>query len=241
MRAEANAMTKYLAFLSHDLRGGLNGVLLMIEVLRRDLAAEERFAGSVQDLDVMRRSILETVGTMDRFLHAERFRKGKVAIKAEEVDLARLVQDVAGQFGYQARDKKLELKAEVSPPTRVTTDRELVALILQNFVANAVKYSRSGAVRIVATRDGLPRDCACRISVIDQGPGIAPERLSQLFAPFPRGETHGQPGTGLGLSIARQAADLLGARLRAESTVGKGSAFHLDLPERPPAQGAIPA
>ncbi len=64
----------------------------------------------------------------------------------------------------------------------------------------------------------------------DQGPGIDPNKLNSLFAPFTRGETHGQDGSGLGLFIARQAADLLGATLRAESTPGQGTAFYLELP-----------
>jgi signal transduction histidine kinase len=74
LQSVVEAQTKYLSFLSHDLRGGLNGVLLMIEVLRRDLAKEPKFGESLDDLDVMRRSIVETVGPMDRFLQAERFR-----------------------------------------------------------------------------------------------------------------------------------------------------------------------
>jgi two-component system sensor histidine kinase EvgS len=55
--------------------------------------------------------------------------------------------------------------------------------------------------------------------------------MSQLFAPFERGETYGQKGTGLGLTIARQAAELLGAKLSAESKPGEGASFHLDLPK----------
>jgi signal transduction histidine kinase len=88
-------------------------------------------------------------------------------------------------------------------------------------------------VRISATRDGEQHPW--RLSVADQGPGIDPARLATMFQPFSRGETHGQSGTGLGLSIARQAADMLGAKLWAESSPGKGSTFHLDLPTRPPA------
>src|SRR5213082_3287067 len=98
MQTLVEAQTKYLSFLSHDLRGGLNGVLLMIEVLRRDLAAEPKFAESLEDLDVMRRSILETVQTMDRFLHAERFRKGKVQVKPSEIDLKRFINDMVNQM-----------------------------------------------------------------------------------------------------------------------------------------------
>jgi signal transduction histidine kinase len=236
LQAVVEAQTKYLSFLSHDLRGGLNGVLLMIEVLRRDLAKEPKFGESLEDLDVMRRSILETVGTMDRFLHAERFRKGKVQVRPGKVDIKRLVNEAVTHYSYQAKDKNLKLAQEVKDGVSITSDKELVTVILQNLVANAVKYTSQGEVRVKVDCDEAG---GCLISVIDQGPGIAPEKLEQLFAPFARGETHGQPGTGLGLSIARQAADLLKAKLWAESTLGAGSRFHLQPPrELAPAESA---
>jgi signal transduction histidine kinase len=235
MQALVEAQSKYLSFLSHDLRGNLNGVLLMIEVLRGDLATEPRFAESMADLDVMRRAILETVGTMDRFLHAERFRKGKVQVKPANVDLAKLAGDIVNQFSYQAKDKNLELRCEVAPgAAAIVSDRELLLMILQNLVGNAIKYSKQGAVRIVTAKQGD----GSRLSVVDQGPGIDEKQLARMFQPFARGETHGQAGTGLGLSIARQAADLLGAKLWAESEAGRGCSFHLDLPPQPPAKSA---
>jgi signal transduction histidine kinase len=237
LQAVVEAQTKYLSFLSHDLRGGLNGVLLMIEVLRRDLVKEPKFSESLEDLDVMRRSILETVSTMDRFLHAERFRKGKVQVRPAQIDVKRLVNEVATHFAYQAKDKNLKVVQDVADGAVIVSDKELVSVILQNLVANAVKYQQQGEVRVKAARcenDG------CLISVIDQGPGIAPEKLEQLFTPFARGETHGQPGTGLGLSIARQAADLLKAKLWAESKEG-GSTFHLQLPRELPQATPEPA
>jgi signal transduction histidine kinase len=234
LQSLVEAQTKYLSFLSHDLRGGLNGVLLMIEVLRRDLQKEPQFARSLDDLDVMRRSILETVSTMDRFLHAERFRKGKVQIKPAPVDLKSLVNEIAGQFNYQAKDKQIELRSEVTDETHITSDKELLAMILQNIVGNAIKYSPRGKVRIAAAKNCGPGS-ACRLSVADEGPGIAPDKLAEMFQAYSRGETHGQSGTGLGLSIARQAADLLGAKLWAESKLGEGSTFHIDLPPQPPA------
>ena len=64
----------------------------------------------------------------------------------------------------------------------------------------------------------------------DEGPGIAKERLEELFAPFVRGETHGEKGMGLGLSIARQGAEMLGAKIWAESEVGKGTRFFIEMP-----------
>jgi signal transduction histidine kinase len=237
IQALADAQSKYLSFLSHDLRGGLNGVLLMIEVLRRDLDGEGKFQESIEDLDTMRRSILDTVATMDRFLHAERFRKGKVQVHPARVDLNELAGDVAGQYSYHAKAKQIEIRTEIPAGAAVMSDRDLIQIILQNLVGNAVKYAPSGVIRIVANPDcpvGDPPQPGCRVSVIDQGPGIEPGRLSQMFLPFSRGETHGQQGMGLGLSIARQAAQLLGARLWAESTPGHGAKFHLDFPAEPP-------
>ena len=231
LRAANEAQSKYLSFLSHDLRGGLNGVFLMIEVLKRELANLPNLSETIKDMDSMRRSLMETVGTMDRFLHAERFRKGKVQLKPGPVQVGPLLFEAASQSSYQAKDKGLELRTDVPADCTVTSDRELLSVIIHNLVSNAVKYTQSGEVVVSAnpTEDG-----GCRISIQDTGPGIAPDRLSELFAPFARGETHGQPGVGLGLSIARQAAEVLGARLWAESTPGKGSTFHLQLPSQPP-------
>jgi signal transduction histidine kinase len=240
LKAATEAQSKYLSFLSHDLRGGLNGVFLMIEVLRRELVKEPKFSESLEDLEMMRRSIFETIGTMDRFLHAERFRKGKVQVRPNRVELSTVIAEVATQFSYQAKDKSLELQVDRSQPCQAVTDRELLTMILQNLISNAIKYTAKGKVSVSVRPPVGNNGDGCLVSVSDQGPGIPKERLSELFATFTRGETHGQPGVGLGLSIARQAADMLGAKLWAESEVGKGSTFFLQLPKEPPKQEPKP-
>jgi signal transduction histidine kinase len=233
LQAATEAQSKYLSFLSHDLRGGLNGVFLMIEVLKRELAGEERLAETVEDLDIMRRSLMETVATMDRFLHAERFRKGKVQVRPGDVGVRNLLEETAAHFAYQAKDKGVAVRVEMPCDCTIVSDKDLLLLILQNLVSNALKYTHSGtAVSIIG---GCASD-ACRISVIDQGPGIAPEKLSELFHPFSRGDTHGQPGVGLGLSIAHQAAQYLKAKLWAESQPGSGATFIVELPLTNPSE-----
>jgi signal transduction histidine kinase len=229
MQAAAEAQSKHLSFLSHDLRGNLNGILLTVEVLRRQLVSTPSMSESLEDLDVMRHAILDTVATMDRFLYAEKFRRGKVEAKLGAVDVSSLLHDMAVRFHALAREKRIELMVDpaVCPP--VVSDRELILLILQNVVGNALKYTKQGSVRLAAAGQG---DGGCRISITDTGPGIAPDQVERLFDAYTRGETHGQKGIGLGLSIAHQAADVLGAKLRVESQVGKGSTFHLDLPPR---------
>lgn len=226
LNAANEAQSKYLSFLSHDLRGNLNGVCLMIEVLKRELAAEERFAESVNDLDMMRRSIFDTIATMDRFLHAERFRKGKVQVRAGMVNLKHLLMDIQVQFLYLAKDKSVDLVIECPQEASILSDKDLLTMILQNLVSNAIKYGARAPVRITAAPVG---NGAFQLSVADLGPGISPEKLAMIFAPYTRGDTQGQPGVGLGLNIARQAADLLGAKLWAESDGKKGTTFHVDV------------
>jgi signal transduction histidine kinase len=219
----ADAQSKYLSFLSHDLRGGLNGVLLMAEVLKRALADEPRFAESIEDLDSMRRSILDTVATMDRFLQAEGLRQGKVQPRNTTVDINSLLKDVSHHFAYQAKEKGIELQVHAMPDARVFSDKDLLSLILQNLISNAIKYTPKGEVRVEA--DAIEGHMT--ISVIDEGPGIDGDKLESIFEPFKRGETHGQAGVGLGLSIAKQAAELLGVTLTAQTNPGHGSTFKL--------------
>jgi signal transduction histidine kinase len=229
IQSAAEAQSKYLAFLSHDMRGALNGILLMVEVLSRELGDQRQFADSIGDLEIMRRSIMETVGTMDRFLQAERLRKGKVSLKVTRINLKRFIEDLADQFALQAAGKGLRIVVEAAGVCDVNSDREMILLVLQNLIANAIKYAEKGTIhlRVKSEVEG------CIISVIDEGPGIEPDRLTKLFEPFERGETFGKSGAGLGLTIAHHAAEQLGATIRVESTPGIGSAFHLEIPRTP--------
>src|SRR5207237_10752276 len=103
--AAANAHAKYLSFMSHDVRGGLNAILLSTDVLYHELSDQKQFAEALTDVETIKRNILETVATMDRFLRAEQLRSGKVVPKRSEIDLARLANEVAAQYRHQAGAK----------------------------------------------------------------------------------------------------------------------------------------
>jgi signal transduction histidine kinase len=228
---EPAAMAKFLSFLSHDLRGGLNGAVLMIEVLRRQMATDPKLASAVDDLDVVRRSILDTVATMERFLNAERLRLGHLQVKSAPVDVKDLLKDVQRSSTFALKERGMVMESQVDPPgLTITSDRQLLAMVLINLVSNGIKYGRRGSVRVNAQGAGrAPEGVACRFAVCDDGPGLAPEKAAELFRPFTRGETYGQKGMGLGLYIARQAADLLGARLWVDPRPGPGCTMYLDL------------
>jgi signal transduction histidine kinase len=114
--------------------------------------------------------------------------------------------------------------------THLHSDPDLITLVLQNVVGNAIKYSTSGTVQVTGERV----NDQWVLSVSDEGPGIEAEHLGRIFEAFTRGESHGQPGVGLGLTIAARAAALLNAKLTVESTLGTGSIFRLEMPSEAP-------
>ena len=127
------------------------------------------------------------------------------------------------------------MDVDVPEGAQTNSDEALLTLVLQNLLGNAVKYSSSGTIRIMARDEVEGKSSGWVLSISDEGPGIAPENLSNLFDAFKRGETHGQPGVGLGLTIAAQAARLLGGELAVESKLNVGSTFRLVLPSYAPA------
>jgi anti-sigma regulatory factor (Ser/Thr protein kinase) len=129
----------------------------------------------------------------------------------------------------QPSAKDLRLVVECGENSVVRTDAGVLSLVLQNLVGNAIKYSQQGAIYLRCTHDPANRVTRRVISVIDEGPGIAPDHVAHIFEAFRRGEAHGREGVGLGLAIAPQAAKALGAELTVESTLGKGPSFHLRL------------
>jgi signal transduction histidine kinase len=233
-RSELNAATeaeaKYLAFLSHDLRNNLNSVNLTLEVLSHDLAGTPQFAEKAGDVAAAQQAIEDTVSGMNLLLQAEQMRKGTVEPKREVLDLRTVAAEVVRQAQPQATKKEINLAlAMPHEQAVVNSDRGLIALILQNLVGNAVKYSPAGAtVTVEAQPPKAGPNEGWTLSVADQGPGITNER--QLSAPFVRGETHGEQGTGLGLSIVHEASALLRARVAVDSKPGVGTVFRIVLP-----------
>lgn len=234
LQADTRALTKYLAFLSHDLRGNLNGALLMIEVLRRDLKKDPQFAESLEDLEQMRQSMMELVQTMDRFLIAERLRQGRVEVSLQRVDLCEFLREQRDGMSRQRRGSGETIEVIVPEKIEFVTDREMLSLIVQNLLGNCVKYSEGGMVGMRAFARTDAPEGGYRLEISDTGPGMPQEIKENLFTPFARAADRTRGGTGLGLFIAKQAADLIGATITVDSEIGCGTLFLVDLPEHPP-------
>lgn len=220
-RSEAQA--RYMSFLSHDLRGTLNGVILMLEVLRREINGNAQFAESTADIMLMRKSILEAVERMERHLQADRLRRGRIEAQAQVMAIRPVVETVVAQQAAGAKEKGMELSNEVDERFEGRADREILRMAMANLVENAVRHGRGGAVQIKARA----RKEGWELVISDQGPGIAPERLRQLLDPVQRMQLKDR---GVGLMIAYYAARAMGGQLEGESEPGKGSTFRIVLP-----------
>jgi signal transduction histidine kinase len=232
IRASAETQSKYLSFLSHDLRNHLNRATLHLQLLTTKLAQAPEYSEIVENIRSVNRAILQTTSGMDRILQAEQLRQGSVELNIQHVDLNFVLRDVAKQLYPEAKSKGLELEVDVPEEARAAGDEGLLVLTLHNLLCNAIKYSSKGKVKISACSKSNGEEQAWVISISDQGPGIAPENLKHLFEAFRRGNTYGTPGVGLGLSIASHATILLGGMLEVESKVNDGSTFRFVLPQK---------
>ncbi len=227
LNSEADALAKYLSFLSHDLRGGLNGIVLMIEVLSRELQQDARFASTVDDIDVMRRSVLDTVATMDRFLYAERFRQGTVRLRPAEFNIREPIEQASAMFRYAAADRGSTIAVDLQgEPLTVTTDRMMLLLILQCLLSNAVRFSRNALINI----SGATEPEGHAVTVTDHGRGIEPAFV-QLLTARPTGPFTLPPkGGGMGLLLAREAARLIGGWYSVRTARDAGASVTIHLP-----------
>ena len=239
---DADGTRKYLAFVSHELNNNLGGLLICLHALRKLVGADNVDRQAVGDmLDNATQVVQDTVSATSRFLHVERARHTGTPPDPAPVRLHDLARRLTVQFTPQAHQKGLALRSDVPRDAAVVSNRELIFLVLQNLVGNAVKFSHKGTVRIGVDVDD-ETDSVTALWVSDEGPGIPPQQLVHIFRAFRRGRPDGaaadeaasvapfSAGVGLGLTVANEAARLLGARLKVASLPDRGATFSLVFP-----------
>lgn len=223
---------------SHEMRTPLNAVLGFSQLLQLEPALEgSRALQWVQQIEQASRHLLSLVEEM---LELARLSSGRQRLAPEPVSLLPVIHGCLAMLEPTAQARSVGLRAPPSPAmseaasARVVADPRALRQILINLLANAIAHSpQGGTVRVWV--EPLPHPERWRVSVVDEGPGISPADLAQLFQPFGRvGPDEGRPaGTGLGLAISRQLAEALHGRLAVASEPGRGSTFTLELPAAP--------
>ena len=197
--------------------------------LRRPRPAEDYrlvLESTLEEIDRMTRIV-------DELLFLSRADLGEVAIESLPVRLDALVEDIRRQAAVLGQEHGVQVTVGTVEPAVVLGDELRLRELLLNLVDNAVKYSRPGGkVEIVLVREGTTG----RLSVTDQGIGMAPEEQGRIFDRFYRTDAaraHFKKGTGLGLSICKWIAEAHHGRIEVQSQVGEGSRFTVVLPVTP--------
>lgn len=232
--AANEAKGNYLAFMTHEVRTPLAGIVLMMQQIRDD----NMTAGQKEDLDLVEHSAENLLKLISDTLDFSKLEAGRMDVESVPFMPRDLLKEICELFKAAAQAKGIELRQSVAAdvPTAVLSDPARIRQVLTNLTSNAVKFTQNGFVHLEATMEA-PRnqDAAKKLltkklvfKVTDTGEGISPEAQDKLFRPYAQADAsvsrrHG--GTGLGLSISKSIAELLGGKITVESTLGQGSAF----------------
>ncbi|RBK96454.1 hybrid sensor histidine kinase/response regulator, partial [Xanthomonas oryzae pv. oryzae] len=221
--------TRFLAAISHDVLQPLNAARLFASALRESHQNNEEQRHLAERVDASLRAAEEL---LDGLLDVSRLDAGGLRPTVEGFDASALMHELAAQYAPVAASRGLRLQVH-SRPIWVRSDRRLLRRVMQNFLANALRYTRQG--RIVLGMRG--RGQQVELQVWDTGPGIPEHHMRQIFEEFRRYQQPfdwGEQGLGLGLSICQRISRLLDHDLSARSQVGRGSMFSILLPRVAP-------
>ncbi len=214
------AKTRFLAAISHDMAQPLHAARLFAHALGQQLDGAPQ-AESVRHIEG---ALGSAESLLSGLLDISRLDAGGMTPQPQVFALDALLAGLAAEAAVMAGEKGLALRRV---PTRVwvRSDPQLLRRVMQNFLANAVRYTREGRILLGCRRVGD----AVRIEVVDTGPGIAEADRDAIFEEFRRLDRGGQ-GLGLGLAIAERIARLLGHPIGLRSQLGRGTAFGLEVP-----------
>lgn len=232
--------SQFTARTSHELRTPLSSIIAFSDLALRDsygpLSPKLREAmGYIYNGSRHLKDIINDL------LDLSKIEAGQIEIVSEDVSLPGLVETVRAGTEEIAKEKGLRWSIRVSPdmPARISGDSSRLAQIIVNLAGNAVKFTEAGSVDV-----GIDRvdDKRWRIDVRDTGPGIPEDQFETIFEAYRQLNGTASPskvkGTGLGLAITRHLVRLMGGTIRVDSTLGKGSAFTVELPLRMTTSGA---
>jgi signal transduction histidine kinase len=222
------AKSDFLAYMSHEIRNPLSGVLMLSELaLDGPLTEEKR-----PELETLHQSANSLQGIVDDLLDLSKIEAGRMVVTVGPFDLELELAQIVDLFWPQASAKSTIISLTFPPevPRWLCGDGPRIRQIVSNFVSNAVKFTDRGEIDI-----GVERiNGSVRISVRDTGIGIPTQALPLLFSRFTQADPAiSRRGAGLGLAICKQLAELMGGSVGATSEEGRGSTFWVELPLKP--------
>jgi PAS domain S-box-containing protein len=222
------AKSDFLSNMSHELRSPLNAILGFSQLLQTGTPPPT--LAQRQSIEQILQAGWYLLDLINEILDLALIESGKLSVSREPISLADVLSDCRGMIENLAMKSGIGLTFPLFDDLPfVKADRTRLKQVLINLLSNAIKYNRAGGtVEVICTMSATQRT---RIGVHDTGNGLTAEKLAQLFQPFNRlgQESGSEEGTGIGLVVSKRLVELMGGEIGAESTVGMGSEFWIDL------------
>lgn len=223
--ASARAKSQFLAIMSHELRTPMNGVLAVAELLRRqplNAQAQAHVTTIVDSSETLLRILQDA-------LDLSRAEAGELELHPEPTPLRALMDDVQSLWAPRASQDDVTLMVSYEGDTELAAviDGVRVKQLFNNLISNALKFARNGIVEVGLKAAAVGDTIRLEARVRDDGPGVEPDRVDEIFDPFVHGS--GPDGAGLGLAICRQIVDRMNGRIWAENNPGRGATFAFDV------------
>jgi two-component system CheB/CheR fusion protein len=242
-QSKSHLKDEFFAVMSHELKHPLNLIQLNAELLRR-LPVTRTAGAAIRAVNTICDAVSSQARIIDDLLDVARIRTGKLKLRKQAVDLARVLQDIHTVVvnGQHTCEVTLQLPSPAEPPLVVDADSVRLEQIIWNLVNNALKFTpEGGCVELIASRI----DDMAKLQVIDSGVGLDQDNLHKVFDLFSQAEnqhaTHQREGLGIGLSLVRQLVEAHGGSVSVYSDgIGHGCSFTIRLPLCHPLQQANP-
>ncbi|MFH2001064.1 MAG: response regulator, partial [Planctomycetota bacterium] len=226
---EANKLkSEFLANMSHELRTPLNSIMALSQLM------QSRGPGVKPDLDAEHLSIIERSGRnllnlINEILDLSKIEAGHMVITCTDFDPRELMERSLAAMRPMVEEKGLLLETDIMHLPRMHSDEERINQVIINLIANAIKFTDQGKIRVEVTS----ADSRLQIAIEDTGIGISRKDLPHIFEEFRQADgstTRRFEGTGLGLAICHKIVHLLGGAISVQSRLGEGSLFTVSLP-----------
>ena len=223
-----HAKTDFLSGMSHELRTPLNAILGFAQLM--ESGSPPPTPPQKRNLDQILKAGWYLLELINEILDLALIESGTLTLSQEPVSLIEVMLECRAMIEPQAQKRGISMTfPRFDTPYFVNADRTRLKQVLINLLFNAIKYNNAGGA--VAVEYALRSPGLVRISIRDSGAGLAPEQVAQLFQPFNRlgKEASAEEGTGIGLVVSKRLVDLMGGTIGADSIVGVGSVFWIEL------------
>ena len=233
-QAAERSKSDFLANMSHEIRTPMNAIVGMCELALREQNLSDNVKEYCYGIQNSGRSLLAIINDILDFSKIE---SGKMELIEDEFNIASTMNDVINMAMTRMGDKPIEIIVNGDPdiPQGLLGDEIRIRQLMINLMTNAVKYTRSGIIKLSVSQTQREYGINLNFRVEDSGIGISPENLEKLFESFQQVDTRknrSEEGTGLGLAITKRLLNQMGGFINVESEYGKGSVFSFVIPLR---------